>query len=108
MKQEIAKEWIDRLRSGKYKQGKRYLERNGQYCCLGVLCEIAAENGIVKKEDGFNGYVHLLPPEVMAWADVKCNNGLYGNSDENLALLNDQGFSFCEIANVIEKNVNLL
>lgn len=42
MDQEIKKQWLDALRSGKYAQGKSKLKNvsNGEYCCLGVLCEV--------------------------------------------------------------------
>lgn len=33
-------EWIAALRSGKYPQGIGSLNRDGRYCCLGVLCEV--------------------------------------------------------------------
>ena len=39
------KEWIAALRSGKYKQGRYYLNSDGCHCCLGVLCEVAIQNG---------------------------------------------------------------
>lgn len=32
--------WIVALRSGQYKQGRRYLEADGKFCCLGVLCHV--------------------------------------------------------------------
>ncbi len=33
-------EWIDALLSGQYPQGVRQLNHAGNFCCLGVLCEI--------------------------------------------------------------------
>lgn len=37
----ILNEWVAALRSGKYKQGQRYLRScNDTYCCLGVLLDI--------------------------------------------------------------------
>lgn len=50
---EITKEWITALRSGKYKQGHLRLARRVnllekeaefEYCCLGVLCEIVGKS----------------------------------------------------------------
>lgn len=51
MDQRIKTEWVKRLRSDQYKQGSSVLvnEQLGTHCCLGVLCEIAAEEGIVKR-----------------------------------------------------------
>jgi hypothetical protein len=40
MNPEVKAGWIAALRSGKYEQGKSYLHRGNEYCCLGVLCEI--------------------------------------------------------------------
>jgi hypothetical protein len=46
MKKEIAELWIKALESGKYKQIRRQLANKDGYCCLGVLCELAIENGV--------------------------------------------------------------
>lgn len=37
---ENRKNWIAALRSGTFKQGKNYLCKRSQYCCLGVVCQI--------------------------------------------------------------------
>lgn len=43
----IKYEWIEALRSGEYKQGRGTLRSyDNQYCCLGVLCDIAVKHGI--------------------------------------------------------------
>lgn len=52
MRPEIARKWVDALRSGKYQQGKHRLgtvKENGdiEYCCLGVLCEVAVAEGVI-------------------------------------------------------------
>lgn len=40
--------WLEALRSGKYEQGNSVLRTaDGKYCCLGVLCDIAAMNGVI-------------------------------------------------------------
>lgn len=54
MNPEIKAQWVAALRSGEYQQGKRYLRRQWnneepQYCCLGVLCDLAAKAGVVTK-----------------------------------------------------------
>ncbi len=41
MNKELKDKWINALRSGNYKQGLGRLKYNGEYCCLGVLCEIS-------------------------------------------------------------------
>ena len=40
MDPEIKAQWTAALRSGDYIQGKGYLNTNGKFCCVGVLCEI--------------------------------------------------------------------
>ena len=43
----------------------------------------------------------------MKWADISCSSGSFG--DSNLAALNDDdGYTFDEIATVIEANVEYL
>jgi hypothetical protein len=37
---ENGKQWVDALRSGKYKQGRKRLRHAGRHCCLGVLCDV--------------------------------------------------------------------
>lgn len=32
--------WTAALRNGKYKQGRTFLCRDNEYCCLGVFCEL--------------------------------------------------------------------
>lgn len=59
-------EWIEALRSGKYKQGTGRLRSNDDcYCCLGVLCEVAG----IKAEHGCDGWEYegrfgSLPPSL--------------------------------------------
>lgn len=49
MNPEIKGRWLEALRSGDYPQTRRRLADDNGYCCLGVLCEIAVEDGIVTK-----------------------------------------------------------
>lgn len=52
MNPEVKRIWIEALRSGEFVQGKMRLHTidpvTGQhkYCCLGVLCKLAEDNGI--------------------------------------------------------------
>lgn len=51
MRADVLEEWLTALRSGEYTQGTGYLhvrpETSGpdQFCCLGVLCDLAKTNG---------------------------------------------------------------
>lgn len=56
MKKEIADKWIAALESGEYKQGQNVLRSDdGFYCCLGVLCELAVKEGVIKPWDEGSG-----------------------------------------------------
>lgn len=131
MKKEILTEWLRRLRSGDYKQGKSRLkqqpdvsfgEGSPQFCCLGVLCVMAAEAGEVTvspyrvgrwTEWSFNGDTATLPQGVMEWAGIVGMDALGnevwedGGPEDTVSLagLNDGGTPFADIADIIEKRV---
>lgn len=109
MNPEIKQEWVAALRSGKYKQGRKRLNTDDKYCCLGVLCEIAVAHGITEKatpSDLFNITCYggcntsSLPREVVEWSGVSAYGDLSGQ--RSLSELNDIGRSFSEIATIIE------
>lgn len=115
----IKQKWLEALRSGKYEQSKRNLRTDEGYCCLGVLCDLAAEQKVGKwvnatqdryqfvSPSGRSTDSHFLPPFVRKWAGIKHKHGyktvINGNA-YTLAELNDSGSSFKEIADVIEKH----
>ena len=120
MKRDVAKKWVAKLRSGEYEQGRGYLNDDGRMCCLGVLCEVAIEDGLAlaKSYDhgdadtavGYGVRVETagLPMEVVDWADL---GGQLPNSTirdgKGFPLgyhyLNDiSGYSFEQIADVVE------
>ena len=47
MNKEVKKKWVDALRSGEYAQGRSSLRDHDEYCCLGVLCELAVKEGVI-------------------------------------------------------------
>ena len=129
MKQKIARIWVDALRSGEYKQVGGRLKTLEGYCCLGVLCDLAVDRGIIPApilnvNSGLNLSVFtfgkqklFLPSEVMEWAGVNSSTGDIPLSDPavpasfstaNLSKLNDSGVDFKTIAEVIERNVKTL
>lgn len=67
-----AKEWVAALRSGKYKQAQEILrDDKGGYCCLGVLCEVLVEKGIVVRlpegnETSYSFYASVEGNELMS------------------------------------------
>lgn len=48
LKHEVKEKWLKALRSGEYKQGRNtlYNPDTDQYCCLGVLCELAFQERV--------------------------------------------------------------
>lgn len=105
-----AKKWVKALRSGKYSQGRRWLLKDGRYCCLGVACQLAIESGVdvsVKKHplcDGvtvFDKNDGFLPEQVSKWLGLLSFDGRFKRI-ESLTSRNDKGATFSEIADLIE------
>lgn len=42
---EVYDMWATALESGKYEQGQEVLREGNSFCCLGVLCDLAAKDG---------------------------------------------------------------
>lgn len=104
MNQVVKQKWIDSLKSGNYKQGSRYLRNpnTGEFCCLGVLCDIYLK----EKKGSWNYFPNTgtLPEDVQKWANLESHNPKtpYGK----LSVLNDiSRVSFAEIAHIIEENL---
>lgn len=118
MRKEIAMKWVAALRSGDYKQTTSQLRNAEGFCCLGVLCNIHAQEHPKVAAKETNPYVYLgssytLPEEVMKWAKLSSDIGqkqsrawfdLNGTQYHHLASANDTGVSFKRIATWIEKN----
>jgi len=103
--------WISALRCGKYKQAKWRLQTTKGYCCLGVLCALALEEGIITKykaptetsEAFFEDSFVSLPESVREWVGLRNHSGKWGVVSESLAYLNDQqDYTFEQIADVLE------
>jgi hypothetical protein len=101
MDQQIKKQWVVALRSGKYKQGREYLrtklsDGSYSYCCLGVLCDIK-DDYIWKNYD--YGYIESPGFNTLEWEKLEYSTA------QKLADMNDNGASFGEIADWIEANL---
>lgn len=101
MNAKVKRLWLKALRSGGYKQGTGQLKRgrkDPRHCCLGVLEEVAKDEGVIKSFRGTNGF---LDDKVIQWAGLvsQCPS-VAGNS---LAFLNDNGKDFNYIADQIEE-----
>lgn len=112
MKAEIKERWVKALRSGQYNQGRHALKTPGDtYCCLGVLCELAKEDGIgdwdgrrsfvVSERDYSSG---SLPLGVQEWAETDLDPEVtHEGKIKSLSALNDEfKLSFDEIADLVE------
>lgn len=121
---------VEALRSGEYKQTSGALchERSDggfEYCCLGVACKISELGEFDYEGDDVNtpfrvkGVPHrvyrtMLPVEVMDWLGFDTGNGkltiqavdaLENLTEDSLAGLNDDGWTFEELAYLIEKGM---
>jgi hypothetical protein len=94
---DVKAAWLEALRSREYQQSRGYLtvtavsktsSTKTGYCCLGVLCALAARIGVVeaREEEGADGFrfvrygkpgmgreedeAALLPTSVMEWAGL--------------------------------------
>lgn len=107
MKKRIMEKWVKALRSKKYKQGKDFLRQNNEFCCLGVLCDLSKSNEWIKSQFDdtyyYLGANKILPEDVRLWAGLKTENGTMSNDLMCLTELNDNGKTFKQIANIIEK-----
>lgn len=111
MNPEIKQKWLSALRSGKYKQGKGRLRAQDTFCCLGVLCDIAAKENLgawfefsyFRPNEG-HAVTGVLPDSIVRWAELPDNNPYIISTP--LARLNDSdNYDFQKIANLIEKHL---
>lgn len=128
MNSEIKTRWLAALRSGQYGQGRNgYLRQGNLFCCLGVLCDLAVQDGLASWGDmpdtdehdahqilvwdgrtveESEGNYDYLPGEVQRWAGLP-------DRDPSVAIeympyqlsdLNDnQNKNFSKIADYIEE-----
>lgn len=136
MKPEIKERWLNALRSGEYPQTQARLHRSKEsadangipagFCCLGVLCEVATQDHIVRAIDTKVGRIYRptdpnfdddeavfgLNEVVMQWAGLADPNPIVPSMlGVRVADLNDGpdglgtgALSFAQIADLIEKD----
>lgn len=98
MNTEIKSKWIKALRSGAYTQAVgelRNTNKEGSFCCLGVLVDILEPNKWKDKEHQFS-HCGLLSEDFCR--EISLSNHLMSH----LAEMNDDGVSFANIADLIE------
>lgn len=76
----VIEKWVAALESGKYEQTTGTLRDDEGFCCLGVLTELAVNEGVVPPatmtEDGWSyivddrGHLALPPTVVREWAGL--------------------------------------
>lgn len=129
LKPEVKTAWVNALRSEEYVQTSHVLRSvDDGYCCLGVLCDLAVKEGYGNwtespwsdegvQYEGPDGITDggIPPDSIVEWAFGSPLverpfrvRALLGDDEESvhLADLNDQhGYSFLDIANVIEEQM---
>ncbi len=116
MKKEIAEKWVADLRTNP-PQCKGSLYDGEGHCCLGRLCVVLGATFVEKSEN--SNYSHypiyegtvlyesgLLPQEIQDEAGMITREGSLVEEEDlySLASLNDKGYNFFQIADIIERN----
>ena len=118
MKKSIANKWIKALKSGEYNQTTDYLKQDTGFCALGVLCDLAVKEGIIPEPkkvfecDGitemysFLGSVATPPSKVLTWAGLNTDKGEFSEGLQRISIsqLNDEGYTFLDIADKIKEH----
>lgn len=108
MKRSIARKWAAALASGEYKQTTGKLREGDTFCCLGVLCNLhAQEHPEIAAEEKHKGlYLGAdveLPALVQEWAGMASSSGRFDGTRCLIDLNDDEDKTFPEIAKVIRK-----
>lgn len=111
MKAALKAKWIKALTSGEYKQTQETLYRitdknEHQFCCLGVLADIAIE-APWRRANGGSGYTFAgNDTNTAILSDNVCRRvGLSPEQQLALTIRNDHGWSFTQLAKYIEENI---
>lgn len=145
MKADIKERWIEALESGEYEQGSGELHvlgydipsmgeaRPDKFCCAGVLCHLAVQDGVVETGEGepgcavaYDGEFAYLPDSVIRWAGLSYEgervepDGAFDGGEESrlvleagdgrggfvsLVQMNDSKETFVTIAGAIRQDV---
>lgn len=115
MNPDVKRRWVEALRSGRYQQTTGALNRGDSYCCLGVLTELAVEDGVIPPGScddapisGCTSYegARLAPPKaVYKWAGLGTGAELcIAGKVASPSMQNDaRRASFAQIADAIEE-----
>ena len=111
MNPDIKAKWLEALRDpDRYKQTEGALKDNCGFCCLGVLTDIwARENDGKWVKSTYGGPCSILdtddvlPEKVRDWAGLEYCDPIIDS--ECISHLNDHGFKFSYIADLIEEQL---
>ena len=132
MNPEVKALWVADLKANPLRQGRGCLRKGDAFCCLGRLTELYRQSKANTKQldwgqrgpsgdYNFQGEGGILPKVVAEWADFKDlygtnivptpfnehmvqRNYVLANGEVHLPHLNDSGYSFEAIADIIEKH----
>jgi len=98
---ENIQKWLDALRSGKYTQQQGTLKGPDGYCCLGVYCSIMGKEPPEVSEEDLESSVKDSegPHELYDF----CRKYVDSDIVEAGINMNDNGYNFSEIADMVEK-----
>jgi hypothetical protein len=105
----LKAKWVEALRSGKYQQGQGYLQKDGKFCCLGVLCDVSDVGEWKTIPDLYYGYTEIYNygghiSKRYLTEELQSKLGLPDEEQGHFADLNDEKRKdFHYIANVIEQ-----
>ena len=105
---DVKERWLTALKSDTYPKGKRHLNKDNKFCCLGVLLEVEGCKAKVYSDDikEYNGSAYGLTMK-FRYADILESAGVFNgfqiNQVNTLASLNDSTETFSEVIETIEK-----
>lgn len=106
---ERRKAWVAALRSGRFEQGQVDLQRGNNYCCLGVGCIVAIEDGLILNRVEWNGCVIFDSHPFTMPANAKDYYNLSDKTQQVLIGMNDRLCnSFAQIADYLEEEWGLV
>ena len=105
-REQVIKRWVKALRAGKYEQTTGDLKNDEGFCCLGVLCDLAAKDGgSTWTNDCGGGFSYKDKSGILSDDMRKFVFGRKSALHNKLIDLNDNGSTFKEIADIIEQKL---
>jgi hypothetical protein len=107
--QALVHRWTAALRGGEFRQASGRLRTGDAWCCLGVACHTYEPRDwrLVGDRWSYQGEPVELPREVADAYRLRSTVGRYGLhlDARSLALDNDEGRSFAELADLIDREL---